>query len=134
MKNKGSATEFLRAFGFQGQYNGKSVTRKLSGGRIARISVSEYGGRGLPTSGTFISLKVEIVNIKEGPIDSALFVFDDHLDRSRRTDNRGDFPGRSDSRTYMVLDHCGWGWYIAVPKDTKPLVKAVEDYIGLFEE
>lgn len=127
------ATAFLKAFGFQGLYNGTSVTRKLSGGRIARISLSEYGGRGLPTSGTYISLKAEIVNIKEGPIDSALFVFDDHLDRSRRMDKRPDHPGFTRSRTFMVIDHCGWDWYIAVPKETKPLIKAVEDYIGLFE-
>ena len=70
-------TSFFRTFGFKGEYNGASCTRKLSGNRIARISLSDENGRTLSTQGHYISLKVEIVDVTTGPIDRQMFVFDD---------------------------------------------------------
>jgi len=129
--NKGSHTDFLRAFGFEGEYNGLAVTRKIDPDRIARISLSTNNGQTVPTHGHYVSLKVEIVDIRKGPLDTAIFVFDDHLDGTKRTDSRGDYPIPG-TRTYLVIDHCGWGWYIAVPRSTKPLTQAVEAYISFF--
>jgi len=129
---KGSPTEFLRAFGFEGAFNGLSTTQKIDGNRIARVSLSTSNGQGkIPTHGHYVSLKAEIVDIHKGLIDSAVFAFDDHLDTAKRKDTREDYPIPG-TRTYMVIDHCGWDWYIAVPKDTKPLTKAVRAYIALF--
>jgi len=129
---KGTPTEFLRTFGFKGQYNGLAVTRKIDAARVARISLSTSNGRQtIPTHGHYVSLKVEIVDIHKGALDSAVFAFDDHLDTAKRKDGRQDYPIQG-CRTYMVIDHCGWGWYIAVPKSTAPLKKAVADYIGMF--
>jgi len=125
-----TATAFLKTFGFKGEYNGKTCTRKLSGGRIARISLSERNGRTCPTQDCYTSLEVEIVGTKTGPIDKTLFVFDEHL--TERKDTRTDYPLRG-NRAFMVLAYCGWGWYIAVPKSVKPLVDAVEKYIGMFK-
>jgi hypothetical protein len=31
-----------------------------------------------------------------------------------------------------VIAFCGWEWYIAVPADTTPVVKAIQDYINVF--
>ncbi len=127
------ATSFLKTFGFKGVYNGLSCTRKISDGRIARITLSEENGRGIPTSETYVSLKVEIIGTKTGLIDKAMFSFDDHLPTKTRTDGRKDYP-IGNNRTFQVISHCGWEWYIAIPKSVLPLTQAVDEYIGMFDE
>jgi len=123
--------EFMKKFGFEGLANGGSVTRKISGDRVVRVSLSESNGVTCPTEGHYVSLRVEVVGTKAGPIDSSLFLFDDFL-RSRK-DDRKDYPGRSGGRTFQVISSCGWGWYIAEPKSVEPLVHAVNEYIEFFE-
>ena len=123
---------FFKTFGFKGEYNGASCARKLSGNRIARISLSDENGRTISTQGHYVSLKVEVVDVTTGPIDRQLFVFDDHL--TERSDNRTDYPGTGGGRAFQVIAYCGWEWYIAVPKTVKPLVNAVNKYVKMFEE
>lgn len=125
------ATSFLRTFGFEGEYTGRTCTRKIDGDRIARIILSESNGETYPTQGHYVSLEVEIIGTKVGRIDKALFVFDQILNTNQREDDRKDYPIKG-NRTFQVLTCCGWRWYIAVPKDIKPLVEAVEKYIGMF--
>ena len=133
-RNEGTVTDFLkRTFNFPGSYNGRTVTRKIDDDRIARISLSTSNGRSIPTHDTYVSLKVEIVSITKGAIDEAVFVFDDHLDKERRADERIHVDGLRKGRTYMVLGHCGWDWYIAKPLTVEPIVEAVKNYIALFE-
>jgi hypothetical protein len=125
-----SAAEFFKTFGFKGEYNGASCARKISGDRVARVSLSDENGVSLSTQGHYVSLKVEIV-FANGSIDRQLFVFDDHL--AERSDKRTDYPTGGKGRVFQVIAYCGWEWYIAVPKTVKPLVVAVNKYIKMFE-
>lgn len=122
--------EFMKQFGFQGLTNGGSVTRKISGDRLVKISLSENNGETCPTRGHYVSLKVEVVNTKTGPVDSSLFLFDNFL--RVRKDDRKDYPGRCGGRAFQVISSCGWKWYIAEPKSVEPLVHAVNEYVGFF--
>lgn len=67
---------------------------------------------------------VEISSKTSGLIHKQAFEFSDFLDLNQRADNRSDYPG-----PYEVNANIGWQWYIAVPKDTKPLVEAILQYI-----
>ena len=130
-KGKGNGTDFLRRFGFEGLYNGLSVTRKLDEDRLATISLSTSNGQTLPTSGHYVSLKVKVVDKRKGKIDEQTFVFDDHLDKGDRKDKRTDHPDGG-GRTFQVIEYCGWDWYIAVPRSLGPLKGAVEGYLLMF--
>lgn len=126
-----ASTNFFKTFGFKGDLNGVSCTRRLSGNRVARISLSEKNGVSISTQGHYVSLQVEIIDVVTGLIDKQLFVFDDHL--TERSDKRADYPIGGEGRVFQIISSCGWEWYIAIPATVKPLVKAVEKYVKMFE-
>jgi len=98
-------------------------------GRLARIELSTRG-----TVGHYPGFLVSIVSPTAGPIDKKYFRFDDYMSREleHRKDDRDNWPMSADGLCFHVCDHCGWKWYIAEPKTTKPYCEAVETYIGLF--
>lgn len=96
---------------------------ELSSNRVAKLSL-HYPS----TVGHHSGFRVEIFNKKSGRIDTKFFRFDDFLDRSARTDDRKDYPLGTNT-CFQVIDHCGWRWYIAQPRTTKPFCEAVEKYI-----
>jgi len=92
---------------------------------FAKIELTEKG-LGPPTLGTYVGLEASIVNIRTGLIDRQLFLFEDLLDE--RKDEKRDYKGG-----FCVVAHCGWKWYIAVPKSTNRLTSAVMTYVNMFK-
>lgn len=93
------------------------------GERVARIELDTNG-----TMGHYEGFLVTVFNKREGKIDSKFFRFNDYLDGTQRADNRPDCASN-----FMVIGHTGWSWFIAVPKDTKPVVRAIEQYLKVFQ-
>ena len=77
-------------------------------------------------SSAYDSFVVSIINTRSGEIDCKRFHFADYLDPAKRSDERRDYKGH-----YHVRPE-DWTWFIAVPADTGPLVKAIESYVELF--
>jgi hypothetical protein len=91
------------------------------GERVARIDLSTNGAADL-----YVGFRVTVLNTRKGKIDEKFFAFNDYL--SERADDRSDYKGG-----FEVYPGCGWGWYIAVPKTTEPLVRAIEQYLMVFQ-
>ena len=87
--------------------------------RRASITLATHG-----ISPDYTGFDVRITNKQDGKIASKTFLFKDYLDPRKRADSRSDFQ-----ESFKVVDHCGWDWYIAIPRDTAPLVEAIEGYI-----
>lgn len=107
----------LQWFDLTGMY------KYVDGERVARIELDTCG-----TRDHYEGFRVIIINKREGEIDSKFFHFNDYLDGAERADNRPECAS-----DFVVIGHTGWAWYIAVPKDTKSLVRAIEQYIGVFQ-
>jgi len=73
----------------------------------------------------FDGFEVQIVNKHEGMVALKCFSFNDYL--SERSDARDDYRDG-----FGVIAYCGWEWYIAIPKTTRPFCEAVEAYIALW--
>lgn len=95
---------------------------RLGGGLLARIRIG-YG----VSSSDRDRLDVTIINRERGTVDSLEFLFDAHLPADARKDGRRDYTSG-----FRIKENQGWGWYIAVPTDTRPLCAAVERWINLF--
>lgn len=66
---------------------------------------------------------VEIVSKTHGQIDRKTFKFDDYIP-PQRIDSRPDHKG-----PFEIIGGLGWQWYIAIPRNTRPLAKAIHQYI-----
>jgi len=94
----------------------------LDADRRAVIELSERNNH-TPYADHFVSFLVKIVSKTNGTITSKLFLFSDYLDIRKRVDARPDF------KTNGFHAWHGTEWYIAIPKDTTPLVEAIENWI-----
>jgi len=97
---------------------------RIDDDRRARIQLATHG-----TMGEYRAFIVSIISKRKGKIEAKSFLFDDYL--SDRSDNRSDYP-LGKNPCFMVIDHIGWRWYIAVPKTTRPLCQEIEKYIEIF--
>jgi hypothetical protein len=121
---KGTAAGFCQSFtwGLKPiQWLDKSGFYTLPGERVVRIELESEG-----ISGHYAGFLVTILHRQTGKIDAKFFAFNDYL--RERSDNRADLP----NQRFEVISHTGWGWYIAVPKDTRPFCAAIEAYIQVF--
>lgn len=116
------------AWSLELQWFDRTGYHKLDDERRARIVLEtrECGGE-------YPGFNVTILSKNSGVIDQKYFKFDDYLDTSLegRTDRRSDYPLRGNT-CYEVIAHCGWEFYIAKPKDTRPYTEAVERWIDQF--
>jgi hypothetical protein len=101
---------------------------QIDGARLAKVELSTYG-----TAGQYEGFRVTVINKVTGKVDEKFFRFDDYLDPSldARTDGRKDYP-IGGNRCFEVVYHCGWDWYIARPRTTRPFCQAVESYVESF--
>lgn len=126
MSSKSTVSEFVRSLGLPGfQWFGAVGVRALGRDRVVRVEPSEHVRVGYPTQGIFVGLRVEVVNKHSGHVDDVYLYFDEV--GMVRGDQRQDYEGG-----FSVHSSAGWSWYIARPKTTKPLVDAVEAWIGLY--
>jgi len=127
MRYSGTAQEFIQSLPWTLEpiiWQGKSGVWKLDDERIATIKLNTSG-----THGHYTGVAVDITSKLTGKIKEKWFNFDEYLDRNDRTDNRtADYPHGNNS-CYCVIDHCGWQWYIAIPKHPERFTKAVELWI-----
>ena len=100
-------------------------THPLDDNRYALVELSEGG-----TCGTYPGVRVMIVSKTAGQINSKYFLFDDYLSKDLRDREDGctNYP-LSTNTCFHVLAHCGWNWYIAVPRSARPFCEAVERWI-----
>lgn len=108
------------------EWQGKVGFHRIDDERVARIELSE--GYGTPTVGHYVGMTVTIQSVKTGKIAGEYFSFNVFLSDVARIDTRRDMPGKN----YLLIDYCGWHWYIHVPATTAPFVEAVESYIDQF--
>lgn len=115
---------FCRSFkwGIDIRWSGKTGIHQMGDGRIAKLTLTTRSSRGhIPTSGCYVGFAIEIKSKQGGDIDSHRIDFDDHLVQA---------PGSRKHDCFIVIDHCGWKWYIMQPKSTSPFCQAVEAYIN----
>ena len=106
----------------------RDVYVRLDDDRRVRLTLTEPASVG----GEFVGFRARVLSKRTGTIDERRFDFDQYLDHRDRTDGREkDYP-LSGGETFVVIPHCGWGWYIARPRSTEPFVRAVADWIALF--
>ena len=101
----------------------------LDASRRVKLQLSNAAGRGTSYGGQYNGFVVTMLDIHGGTIDRTSFAFDDYL--HERSDERGDYPLGSNP-CFVVLDHVGWRWYIAIPASTRPFTAAVERYLDQF--
>lgn len=121
-KDKSTATDFCRSFPWTKDitwFDGKGVVKLAS--RRATICLREIG----ESVGNFREFRVCIIAASGETVDATNFAFDAYL--SERADTRDDYDGG-----FKVVSHCGFEFYIAKPKDTAPIVQAIEKYMDLF--
>lgn len=94
--------------------------------KIAKVELVSQG-----TVGHYTGFRLTIINKNNGgQVDIKSFLFDDHLDiKTNRSDSREDYQ-----YGFYVANNNGWNWYIAQPKDTRPLTAAIEEYMGFYHE
>lgn len=84
-------------------------------------------------AGYYNSFRVTIRSKTAGSITFHNFAFDEHLPREDRLDDHPDYPGPGrQTECFVVIDHCGWKWYIARPETTRPLAEAIEAFVELY--
>jgi hypothetical protein len=110
-------------------WSGLTGMTRIDGDRLAKIELAATAS--LRTD--YPGFRVTILNKREGEVDSTYFRFDEHLDctLTGRTDGREDYP-IPQNRTFQVIAHCGWDFYIAKPRTTRPFCEAVERHIEMF--
>lgn len=103
----------------------------LSDGRVAAVDLD-----GEPQNNHYDRFVVRILDTKNGEIDRKVFKFDAFLDTKARSDKRtADHPIPGNKTYYAWRSRNGdepFKWYIAVPKDTAPIVMALQTYVKLF--
>lgn len=126
IQDKGSAQQFVSAFpwAIDVLWQGKSGVHVIDDDRRATLTI-EYSH----VQGDYDQFNVEIASKSAGLIVNKRFKFDEYLPRDERSDDRkGDYPwGRNPC--FMVTDHCGWHWYIAVPAHPEKFTHAIEEWI-----
>jgi hypothetical protein len=82
------------------------------------------------THDTYPGMRVRIFSKITGEINSKYFKFDDYISPAlnAREDGRADWP-LGGGACYLVIAHCGWNWYIAIPRDSRPFCEAVERWV-----
>lgn len=95
-------------------------TKAVSHDRVVRVELVSPR-----ISGTYTGFRVQLIHMVNGPIDSKVFAFDDYMKATGTASNSGN--------GLCVVDHCGWRWYLAEPKSTKPMVDAIRGYLAAFE-
>lgn len=110
-------------------WSGLTGMTRIDGDRLAKIELATAG-----VHESYPGVRVTILNKREGMVDQTYFLFDEHLDRTAegRMDGRWDFPKSPKNLTFQVIAHCGWGFYLAKPKTTRPFCEAVERHIEMF--
>jgi hypothetical protein len=123
---RGNPALFCKSFGWKRtiKWFDRTGYATLTGNRRAKVELDNQN-----YADHYSAFRVTIINTHEGTVDTKLFRFADYIPY-QRVDNR-----QTDLLTqpFEVISHCGWEWYIAVPKDVKPLVRAIEEYIEIFE-
>jgi len=121
------AVDFMESLEFEIDvtWRDKSGTHKLDDNRHVSIVLATSG-----THDKYPGVKVTVYHNQNGALGSHYFRFDDFLDKDKRIDQRPDYPG-GDRRTlhFQVIGHCGWYWYIATPKTSRPFCEVVEGWI-----
>lgn len=114
------------------QWFGAAGYIDLDGTRRAKVELSTVDWRGVETPGYYPSLVVTILDVTiPGSIDQHMFPFDQYL--SERSDNRPDWNPSPKVPLFRVSSWaCGWNWYVAEPRTTRPLTEAIERYIEVF--
>jgi len=107
---------------------GEAAYVDLDADRFARIGLSEDVRSGYPTSGTWVAFQVTVVSKTKGTLGRELFPFNEHLEMQLHPSN----PNGKHVRSCHVISYCGWQWHINEPVSTKPLMKAISDYINLW--
>ena len=130
-RNQGTKDGFCKSLNWEIPIEWFDLTglHKLDEDRNAKIELATRG-----TMDHFPGFSVVILNKREGEVDRKFFKFDDYLDRAlkARTDGREDYPHSAGNSCYEVTSYCGWEFYIAKPKTTRPFCAAIEAYVGSF--
>ena len=130
-RDKGTKDGFCRSLEWEIPIRWFDLTgiHDLDEDRRAKVELTIRG-----TRDQYLGFLVTILNKREGEVDRKFFHFDDYLDRSMsaRTDGREDYPHNRDCRCYEVAANCGWKFYIAEPRTTRPFCEAVEAYVESF--
>lgn len=134
-RSKGTPELFNRSLPWKlpFMWMGDSGIVKLDADRVAKVTLSTRAGirDGIPTVGRYVGYEASIVSKRSGHIDSCEFPFNelwDPTDMRVRADARSDYSG-----PFCVVSHCGWTWYIAVPRFADVLTSAVERYIEIMK-
>lgn len=121
--DRGTAAQFLSALPFTIPilWQGQSGLHEIDDERRATLTIATH-----TTAGHYVGVRADIGSKLHGPITSKFFPFDDHL--TGRADDRADYP-LGNNKCFMVIEHCGWGWYIAVPAHPEEFTQAVEAWL-----
>jgi hypothetical protein len=95
--------------------------RKLPNGLVAKCSIVTQGH-----SGHYTALRVDIINAATSQVDTQFFKFDNYLIKAEGS--------RRDYNEFVVIEHCGWEWYILTPTQysIKEMLKSIETYVRYF--
>jgi len=132
MEDKGSKIEFIRSLEWPKRgidWIGDEGFIRLSGGMTAVIALTIRACDGLPTAGAWNGLHVRVRRSDTGEVDAKYFPWNDHLKPAAKQEH----PNARIQNHLMVIDHCGWRWYILQPESTKPIVDAVMRWLRTFE-
>ncbi len=79
----------------------------------------------------FVGLKVRIIHKTNGLITDNKFLFHDYLGNNKNID--GTHPNANlVKKMYVWKNQDNYDWYIVRPKDTKPIVNAVLEFIRVY--
>ena len=128
-----TAVDFLKQLDFKIpiKWTDRTGTCLIGDGKHAKLELDTYG-----THRHYPGMRVSIMHKRNGKLDTRYFLFDNYLDitdKGRKDNRQGDYPlGRN--RCFEVIQHCGWGWYIALPKTTRPFCQTLEGWIDEWRE
>lgn len=132
-EQKLKAVDFMKELAFEIPitWRDASGTHRMDDDRHVNLSIITRGH-----TSHYTGVNVRVMHKKSGEIDRKFFLFDNFLDRHARSDNRElqdngrpDYPLNNTCCCFQVISTCGWFWYIAVPKTTRPFCEAVEGWI-----
>lgn len=124
MENKKTKSEFCRSFEWKIDIKWLDLTgmSPIDPGRHARIEMSDrYNDE------TYDSFVVSIINKATGLIDKKRFLFNDYLEADSDSD-----ADATREPEFSANKWSGWGWHKYVPKSTRPICAAIENYIATF--
>jgi len=121
---KPTKTDFCRSFDWSINihWSGLVGMHQFVGDRVVKIQLVTRA-----THEHYEGFRVTILNKNEGPIDTTVFWFSDHLER--------DLEKSSDDHRHRfeVISYVGWKWaYGAAPKSLRPFCEAVEYHLNFF--